>query len=72
MRRARHTMPTGALPLEFAVGTRYESARLHYRVVNHAERWQSARPCSPTVGRGALKFLRTTHETRSPCSTTSN
>ena len=43
----RHAPPatyhTGqVLPLEFASNTTHESVRLHYRVVNHAERWQSA------------------------------
>ena len=71
MRRARHTMPTGALPLEFASapGTNPRGSTTASSTTPSGGR---ARPCSPTVGRGALKFLRTTHETRSPCSTTSN
>jgi TAT (twin-arginine translocation) pathway signal sequence len=43
----RHTPPATyqvgqAVPLEFASDVAYEWVRLHYRVVNHAERWQSA------------------------------
>jgi hypothetical protein len=44
---ARHTSPATfqpgrALPVEFAADRKYQAVRLHYRVVNQAERWQSA------------------------------
>jgi len=43
---ARHTTPASfqlgsPLSLEFAAVTNYASVQLHYRHVNHAERWQS-------------------------------
>ena len=42
----RHTpqarfQPGNPLPVEFAADKDYASVRLHYRHVNHAERWQS-------------------------------
>ena len=59
-----------ALPLGVCVDTTHESVRLHYRVVNHAERWQSV-PMQSNGRSGVPRFLRNTHGVRSRCSTTS-